>query len=116
MAYWICVMEKDCKKSFDSVGKLKTHQQRCHDAEPGCYRYAHCTRQGSEREDATFQVRLLENGECNGVHQIKLKSHIYLADEVHRRVHFKDHPVLAAYRAKLEQIKILVNELNNFYV
>ncbi len=29
---------------------------------------------------------------------------------------FKDHPVLAAYRAKLEQIKLLVSELNNFYV
>ncbi len=110
-------MAKECKKSFDSVSKVKRHQQKCHDAKAGCYRYAHCTRLGSEREDASFQVRLLENGSCVGVHQIKLTSHQHdLPDEVHRRVHFKDHPVLATYRAKLDQIKVLVNELNNFYV
>ncbi len=110
-------MEKECKKSFDSVGKVKRHQQKCHDAQVGCYRYAHCTRLGSEREDATFQIRLVENGTCIGNHQIKLASSQHnLPDEVHRRVHFKVNPVIVAYHDKLKQIKLLLNELDELYI
>jgi hypothetical protein len=74
---WICT-SCGCKKTYFTINKLTDHQDKFQHAA-----YAHCVRQGPERENARYNVDFFDsNRQCVRTCQLSTSNHSSLTEAV----------------------------------
>jgi hypothetical protein len=75
---WICTSCGCKKKTYTTIDKLKGHQDKFQHVA-----YAHCVRQGPERENARYNVDFFDSDrQCVRTCQLSTSSHSSLTEAV----------------------------------